>query len=100
MPLRKFFGLTPEFRAQGNGVALGAVAGWIICEIANLPEVLFFLLTIFAMGLLGIVYAAYDASRSSAGKSVGLRTLFWRGASEAALGFILMLTVEALRSAA
>lgn len=98
MRLPKLLSITPEFRAQSNGVVLGLAVGWIICELLGLPEVSFFLLTIVSMGLVGICFAAYDAARASSEKPpVSLRALFWRGVSEAALGFALMLAFRALQ---
>ena len=96
----KFPKIDPEFRAQSNGVVLGLVVGWITCELVNLPEGLFFLLTIVSMFVLGTAFVAFDASRANAGKPrVTLRTLFWRGLSEALIGFVILLTIEAIQRA-
>lgn len=90
--------ISPEFRAQSNGVVLGMAAGWLICWITNLSAPVFFLLTILSMGIMGLVFAARDAWLASAGKpAVGLRVLFWRGVSEAILGFALLLIFVLLR---
>jgi hypothetical protein len=98
MRLSEFFGHTPEFKAISQGVVLGMGIGWIVCELANLPEGLFFLVTIISMGLLGLAYAAHDAMRANAGKPpVTLRTQFWRGLAEAGVGFVLMLAIEGLK---
>lgn len=99
MRLSEFFGHNPEFKAISQGVVLGLAIGWIVCELAKLPAGWFFLLTIMAMGLLGIAYASHDAMRANAGKPpVTLRTQFWRGIGEAGLGFALMLALEGLRA--
>jgi hypothetical protein len=96
--LREFFGHTPEFKAISRGVVLGIVIGWIICELANLPSGWFFLFTVLSMGLLGLGFSAQDAMRANDGKPpVTLRTQFWRGLSEAGLGFVLTLAMEGLR---
>jgi hypothetical protein len=100
MQLSKFFGPTaPEDKAKIGGLLLGVAVGWIVCEIANLPEGLFFLFAILSMWLMGMIHGAIDLMRANEGKPpVALRALFWRGMSEAALGFVLMLAIEGLRA--
>jgi len=96
MQLPRFFAPpSAEDKAKTHGLLLGLAIGLIICWIANLPGGLFAILAILSMWLVGMVYIPMDLARENAGKPpVTLRTLFWRGMSEAGLGFVLMLMIE------
>lgn len=100
MPLSKFFApASPEDKAKAFGIVLGMIFGLIICWITNLPGGLFAILTVLSMWLTNLAYIPIDLARANAGQTpVGLRTLFWRGMSEAGLGFVLMLMIEGLRA--
>ncbi|MEZ5955934.1 MAG: hypothetical protein R3C27_01795 [Hyphomonadaceae bacterium] len=98
MQLSRFFAPhSPEEKAKA--LVLGLGVGFIICWIANLPGGLFAILAILSMWLMGMIYIPMDLARENAGEApVALRTLFWRGASEAGLGFALMLMIEGARA--
>lgn len=92
--------LSPEFKAQGNGVAIAAVLGVVASVALGLPSGMFLLLVPVAMGLLGIAFAAVDALRENAGKTkLATRLFFWRGVSEGVLAFLLNLGLAAVRGA-
>jgi hypothetical protein len=88
----KLFAPIPqEYRAQSNGIVLGAIVGSIAVYFLKLSFFGFSIFLVISMGLLGIAFAAVDAMRVNAGRPpVGLRALFYRGLLEAAMGFALL----------